>query len=152
MTEVGNEDELIADAQRVLGDGDPVLHAGSFGLQGFMKQTVGEVPGGEAAKRAAELQPMTTRLIVAVTATKIQVITWYTGDLPQRIIASFSRATTTARIKHWGPRRVLSLEDWATGAVMNLGATTGKMFASLGPDEAVLTALVPTREARPATA
>jgi hypothetical protein len=144
MTHVGNEAELIADAQRVLGDDEPVLHAGSFCLQGFMKQTVGNVPGGEAAKRAAELQPMTMYLIVAITPTKIHVVSWYTGDRPQRIVASFQRATTTAKIKHWGPRRVLSLKDMRTGAEMNLGATTGRMFASYGPDEAVLTELVPS--------
>jgi hypothetical protein len=144
MTHVGHEDELIANAQEVLGDGEPVLHAGSFGMQGFMKQTVGEVPGGEAAKRAAELQPMTMRLIVAVTATKIHVLTWLTTDLRQRVVATFDRATTTAKIKHWGPRRVLSLVDAATGAEMNLGATTGRMFASFEPDQAVLDALVPS--------
>jgi hypothetical protein len=144
MTHVGHEDELIADAQRVLSDDEPVLQAGAFCLQGFMKQTVGDIPGGEAAKRAAELQPMTTRLIVAVTPTRIHVLTWYTTDLGQRIVASFDRPTTTAKIKHWGPRRVLSLHDSATGAEMNLSATTGHGFPSAGPDEAVLAALLAT--------
>ena len=32
-----------------------------------MKQTVGTVPGGQDAKCSAELQPVTMRLIVAVT-------------------------------------------------------------------------------------
>lgn len=143
MTHVGSVDDLVADAQRVLGDGEPVVVAGAFCLQGFMKQTVGDVPGGEAAKRVAELQPMPTRLIVAVTATKIYVLTWETGDHPQRIVASFSRATTTATRKHFGPRRVLRLEDSATGAEMNLSASTGSVFPSTGPDNEVMDLLAP---------
>ena len=150
MTHVGSVPELVADAQRVLGDDDPVLVAGAFYLQGFMKQTVGNPPPGALAdgedvdtwRRAAELQPMTMRLIVAVTATKIHVLTWETGDHPQRIVASFTRATTTATRKHYGTRRVLRLEDSATGAEMNLSASTGRMFPSTGPDDEVLAELL----------
>jgi hypothetical protein len=69
---------MIVDAEAVIGDGDPVLHAGAFGLQGFMQQTVGGPPS--AAKDAAELRPLTTKLIVAVTATRIHVLNWDEGD------------------------------------------------------------------------
>jgi hypothetical protein len=141
VTHAGNETELIADAQAVLGDTDPVLHAGAFCLQGFMKQTVGGAPSPE--KDAAELRPMTTKLIVAVTATKIHVLNWDEGDNERWVVATFDRATTTGTIKHFGLTRVLRLEDSATGAEMNL-QVVGRLFAQSGPDANVLAALVPT--------
>ena len=145
MTHAGNEHEMSADAEAVLRDGDPVLAAGAFGLQGFMKQTVGGPPS--AARDAAELRPLTTRLIVAVTATKVHVLNWDEGDNDHRLVASFDRATTTASIKHFGFGRVLRLEDAATGAEMNLRASTGPMFPSSGPDADVIAALVPAAAA-----
>ncbi len=62
-------------------------------------------------------------------------------------MASFDRPTTTASIKHFGFGKVLALADSASGARMNLRATTGRVFAQSRPDAAVLAALVPTASA-----
>ena len=140
MRKSGDEPALIADAEGAVADGDPVLHAGVFGLQGFMSQTVGGPPS--AAKDAAEKRPLTTKLIVAVTATTVHVVNWDEGDNERRVVASFDRATTTARIKHFGIAPVLSLSDRATGARMNLRASVGGLFAASGPDQDVIRVLV----------
>ena len=50
MTDVGSVTELSANAQQVLGDEESAVGAGVFGLQGFMKQTVGDPPPGALAE------------------------------------------------------------------------------------------------------
>lgn len=162
MSEVGNENELIADAQQVIGDGETVRKAGVFGLQDLMHpmiagQTVGALAGHALAgtegavagvllggllarKAAAEERGVTLKLIVAVTDTKVHVLNW-DNDQENRLVATFDRATTTVTVKHFGLSRIVTIDDSATETQMKLHASASRVMAQSGPDADVLTEL-----------
>lgn len=163
MPAVGNQTELIADAQQELGHEEIVLNAGVFGLEDLTHDMVyGGTAGGLAAsmiggaeatavgtlfgsllakKAAAEARGVTLKLIVAVTAGRIHVLNWddRAGD---RQIACFNRATATVRVKHFGLSQIVTIDDAASGARMKLHAS--RVGEQSGPDAEVLAALTKT--------
>ncbi len=165
MPAVGNETELIAEAQQVLGHEEIVLSAGVFGLQdltydmvygGIAGGVAAEMIGGEevaavgtlfgsllAKKAAAEAQGVTLKLIVAVTAARIHVLNW-NDSAGDRQVASFNRATATVKVKHFGLSRIVTIDDAASGAHMKLHASASPLTAQTGPDQDVLAALTQT--------
>ncbi len=157
MTNARDEVELIAAAQQVVGDAEIVLAAGVFGPQDAMRPMVrgqivgamlggplGVMVGGEAARESyTEEHNITVKLNVAVTATKIYVIT-EADDAPSRIYETFDRATTTVGIKRFGVSRIVTLEDSAAGTSIRLHGAVARYLAQSGPDRDVITELTKT--------
>lgn len=166
MPAVGNETELIAEAQQVLGHEEIVLSAGVFGLADLMHDMVyGGTAGGLAASMvagngagaagvlfggllakhaAAKERGVTLKLIVAVTATKIHILNWDDGPGDDRQVACFNRATATVKVKHFGLSRIVTIDDAASGAHMKLHASASRAMAQSAPDQDVLAALTET--------
>lgn len=165
MPHVGDEAELIANAQPVVGV-EPIISAGVFGLQdlmlpwiaggtagglaagqlgGAMAGAAGILLGNLAAKHAAAKRAgVTLKLTVAVTASKIHVINWGDADDPTRIVASFDRETTTADVRKFGLSRIVALHDVATDTEMRLHASVARWTSQSGPDQDVLAELART--------
>lgn len=157
MTNARDEVELIAAAQQVVGDAATILSAGVFGPQDAMRtvvqgQTVGALVGGPlgaivggAAGRESygKEHDITMKLIVAVTATKVYVITC-ADDAPSRIYETFDRATTTVGVKRVGVSRIVTLEDSAAGTLIRLHGAVARYLAQSGPDKDVLAELTKT--------
>ena len=141
MTHIGNEPELIAKAQAVIGD-DPVLVAGVFGCEELVASQVaggtlgamalghanplasgiGAAVGGYTLRAAdARSQGMTLKLVVAVTASTIYVLNWSDDHGLDAVYRQFDRSSTTVAVKHFGLSRIVTLTDPATSD--RLGST-----------------------------
>ncbi len=154
MTNARDEAELIAAAQQVVGDAEIVLSAGIFGPQDAMKpvvqgQTVGAllagplgvlVGGAVGRESYGKEHDITMQLIVAVTATKVYVITCG-DDAPSRVYETFDRATTTVGVKRVGVSRIVTLEDSAAGTHIRLHGAVARYMPQSGPDEDVIAEL-----------
>lgn len=163
MTDKGNEEELIANALRTLGDEEEVLAAGMFGCQDLVApeiagqtsgallgdathnpggSAIGVLVGGLAAKKAAaEEKGITLKLVVAVTPTKIHILNWGEGTPEERHDIVFDRAHTEVKIKKWGLSRIIKLHDPDSGAGFNLQGSAGRLFSQSGPDKHVIEVL-----------
>jgi hypothetical protein len=163
MTKVSNEDELKADAQAALGDGETVLAAGVFSLEALLGGTLagtivggtaGQALGGAAGQLAgvvagayagreamAAHEGTTVKLILAVTETRLHLLRWGAGDASTREKMTFDRATTTVAVKKMGLSRIVTLDDSATGAHVSLHASVSAISAQSGPDKDVLALL-----------
>lgn len=154
-----SEDELIAEATGVLGDGTEVLAAGVFGLQdlvlaatagmvaggaatealGGAADVAGSVLGGMVAKKAtAESRGMTVQLVVAVTADEIVVLNRDTGGRLPDVVARFDRSTCEVTVKKMGLSRIVTLADPASGAQLVLTGTVAPFSALAKADKVVL--------------
>ena len=129
------EDELISEAQQVLGEDEKILAAGIFGLQddygkiaiaGVATGTVAGLAGldspleqGVAAGAAihatreheASEEGVTVRMLVAVTPTTIHVLDRSATGSTSRELRSFDRQTTAVQITKFGLSRHLNLAD-----------------------------------------
>ena len=146
---------LRAKAASVLGATEPLEAVGIFGLQsnylaltagGVVGSTVGGELGNLAGMHAArELDAaskgVSVRMLVAVTATHIQVLDWVTGSGPTRLMCSFNRVDTSVEIKKFGLSRRLNLHDRQSGESIGLTGSTSPMSAYAKADKAVLAAL-----------
>lgn len=155
MSIVGNEPELIVNAQAVLGPEEPVLHAGVFEPQDSMNRTLngqangalvggvaGAVVGGLLAHKAATAKEhVTSKVIVAVTDAHIHIVNWGDTPDPGRVAQTFDRSNTKVSIKHLGFARRLKLTDNETGTHLLLQGSAGRMISQSGPDQSVLDAL-----------
>lgn len=163
MTKVSNEDELKADAQAALGDGETVLAAGVFSLEallggmvagtivgsaagqalgGSAGQLVGVVAGNIAGRKAmAEHEDSTVKLILAVTATRLHLLRWGAGNALEREKMIFDRATTKVSVRKMGLSRIVTLDDPSTGAHVVLHASVSAISSQSGPDKDVLALL-----------
>jgi hypothetical protein len=116
MQHTSEQEGLIGTAQAVLGD-EPVIAAGVFALAGPA------LGAGTVASRPAASTAATTQLLVAATEEHIYVLRWATGPAQDRIVRTFDRATTEVQITTFGLSRIVSLEDPATDAKMQLHAS-----------------------------
>jgi hypothetical protein len=162
---MGNEAELVARAQSVLGPEHPVLAAGIFGLQdnyaaiavgGLASSAVAaELPGGAMTdgivgaagvhatrEVVAQSKGVTVRMLVAVTDDSIHLFALSaTGSEPGREVMTFSRATTRAEISKFGASRHLKLTDSAAGQEIGLTGSAAFFSSYAEADKAVLAAL-----------
>ena len=159
-----DENELIAEAERILGDDQTVVAAGYFGLtdlfaaqvaggtagattgglaaDGGLGTGLGAALGGAAAVKAfAESQGITVQLLVALTEQSIHVLNRDTdGRLPDRVV-SFDRHTATVRISKVGLSRIVEISD-GTGSRIELHGTVLSLSQLSKGDKAVLAELV----------
>jgi len=159
-----DENELIAEAEHILGDDQTVVAAGYFGLKdlfaaqvaggtagaaagklatdGGLAAGVGAALGGAAATRAfAESQGVTVQLLVALTEQSIHELNRDTGGrLPERVV-SFDRHTATVHISKVGLSRMVEISD-DSGARIELHGTALPLSQLSKGDKAVLAELV----------
>lgn len=159
-----DENELIAEAERILGGDPPVVAAGYFGLKDlFAAQVAGATAGAAAGKLAAdggvgagvgaalggaaavkafaESQGVTVQLLVALTEQSIHVLNRDTGGrLPERVV-SFDRHTATVHISKVGLSRMVEISD-DSGARIELHGTALPLSQLSKGDKAVLAELV----------
>jgi hypothetical protein len=160
MAHDNSPDGLAAEAAGVLGDAEPVIAAGVFGLQDLMlAQMAGNVAGGVAAsvadggvlggavatglgglaakKAAAEASGVTLQLLLAVTEHRLVVLNRDTGGRLPDVVASFDRATAQVQISKFGLSRLITLSDPSTGESLTLHGSTGP-FSSFSKSDAVV--------------
>jgi hypothetical protein len=155
-----HEDQLIQEAQGILGDDEQVLAAGYFALQdlvaaqiggttagaiggGLINETAGSALGaalgGISAKKAyAESKGVTVQLIVAVTESHIHVVNRDTDGRLGDHVASFERATCQVEIHKLGLARNIRLTDPASGACLELVGGVSPIAVTAKGDKAVL--------------
>ena len=157
-----DEQALIADVQNVLGGGDEILAAGIFGLQDdYAKLAVAGVATGaataalnvedplanaaafgvathETRRLNAEGQGLTTRMLVAVTASAIHILD--RNDLGQttRELLRFDRATTAVQVTKFGLSRHLNLTDAQAGTSIGLTGSAAFYVPETAGDKLVL--------------
>ncbi len=158
------EDELIAEAEGILGDGQSVVAAGYFGLRDLISAqiaggTVGSVAGGlasdgpfaaglgaglggaAAVKAYAESQGVTVQMVVAVTADAIHVLNRNTaGRLADRV-ATFDRHAAHVVVTKRGLSRIVEISD-TSGARITLEGSASPISQLAKGDKAVLAELV----------
>ena len=147
-----NEKALIDEALKVIGDKEEILAAGIFGLQDdYAKIAVAGVATGaaaaaldvsdplaqgavagatvhEARRLNAEGQGLTTRMLVAVTASAIHVLDRTELGTTTRELMRFDRATKAVYVTKFGLSRHLNLADESAG--MSIGLTGSAAFFS----------------------
>jgi hypothetical protein len=155
-----SEDQLIQEAQGILGDTEPVLAAGYFALHDLLvAQVVGGTTGavgasmvdgtagtalgagfgGLAAKKAtAEAHGVTIQLIVAVTEAHIHVLNRDTDGRLADHVAAFDRATCDVHVTKFGLSRNVTLTDPASGARLELIGGVSPLAVTSKGDKAVL--------------
>jgi hypothetical protein len=158
-----NEDQLIQEAQGILGPDEPVLAAGYFALHdlvvaqiagsatgavggSFLDSTagaaVGAAFGGLGAKKAlAESQGVTVQLLVAVTESHIHVLNRDTDGRLADQVARFDRAACEVTVTKFGLSRNVSLADTASGARLELVGGVSPIAVTSKGDKAVLALL-----------
>lgn len=154
------EDELIHEAQGILGDDEQVLAAGYFALRdlvgaqiaggtagavggSFLDSTAGSAIGAGlgqmAAKKAyAESQGVTIQLIVAVTEAHIHVLNRDTDGRLADQVARFDRGSCQVGIEKFGLSRHVTLTDPASGASLQLVGGVSPLAVTAKGDKAVL--------------
>jgi hypothetical protein len=155
-----DEDQLIQEAEGILGDGEHVLAAGYFALHDLVVAQIaggttgavggslldstagaalGAAFGGLTAKKAlAESQGVTIQLLVAVTDTGIHVLNRDTDGRLADQVARFDRATCTVGITKFGLSRNMTLTDPASGASLELVGGVSPIAVTAKGDKAVL--------------
>ncbi len=159
-----SEDELISEAEGILGDGESVLAAGYFGLRDLVAAqiaggTAGGVAGSLAAdgpvaaglgaglggaaavKAYAESQGVTVKMVVAVTAEAIHVLNRDTdGRLADRVV-TFDRHDAHVVVSRRGLSRIVDISD-DSGARIVLEGSASPISQLAKGDKAVLAELV----------
>lgn len=155
-----SEDQLIHEAQGILGDEEQVLAAGYFALHDLLAAqiaggTTGAIGasmvdstagtalgagfGGLAAKKAAaEAQGVTIQLIVAVTEDHIHVLNRDTDGRLADHVAAFDRTTCEVDVTKFGLSRNVRLTDPASGARLDLVGGVSPLAVTSKGDKAVL--------------
>lgn len=157
----GSEEDLIAEAVGILGDSEPVLAAGHFGLANLVVAQMAGLSGAgmatslldaspitdgvigglgafAATKAAAEAQGVTMKLLVAVTADNIHVLNRDTGGRLTSQVTSFPRAEVDIEISKMGLSRFLELTDRTTGNKIKLHGSVSRISAQSKGDKVVL--------------
>ena len=157
-------EDYIAEAQALIGPEETVEAVGVFGLQDDYK---GIALGGVATalvtpdnagpglagvgagasiaisrERNAEAQGVTVRMLLAVTAQAIHVMSMHQlGGGPQQLLMSFDRAGTEVEVHRFGLSRHIKLTDPETGQHLGLVGNTARFTYGAKGDKAVLEAL-----------
>ena len=145
-----DEKTLIDEAAAVIGGGEEILAAGIFGLQDdYVKLAVAGVATGTAAdaldvtgplaqgavagatihetrRLNAESKGLTTRMLVAVTASAIHILDRSELGTTTRELLRFARATTAVQVTKFGLSRHLNLADESAGT--SIGLTGSAVF------------------------
>lgn len=160
--------DLSQSAEAIIGDDEPILAAGIFGLEDSKAAVavasapgtaVGEVifdsalaagfdaaaTGHTSRELVAGSDGVTVRMLVTVTARRIHVLDWISGSGPTRELMSFDRATTEVQISKLGLSRHLNLSDSATGASLALTGSTAFFSVVAKGDKSVLRLLTEHR-------
>ncbi len=159
-----DENELIAEAERILGEGESVVAAGYFGLRELVAaQIAGSTAGGAAGSLAAdepiaaglaaglggaaavkafaESQGVTVQMVVAVTPDAIHVLNRDTeGRLANRLV-TFDRNDAHVVVTKRGLSRIVDISD-ASGAQITLEGSASPISQLAKGDKAVLAELV----------
>jgi hypothetical protein len=105
------------------GIGGSVL-GGALGGSGA-GNVLGSVAGMQVAEhRNAEQQGLSRQLAVAITPTKIHVISRHAGGTEATRVVSFDRDTCQVEVKNFGIGKFVHLTDPTDGHHVNLGAST----------------------------
>ena len=145
-----DEKTLIDEAAAVIGGGEEILAAGIFGLQDdYVKLAVAGVATGTAAdaldvtgplaqgavagatihetrRLNAESKGLTTRMLVAVTASAIHILDRSDLGTTSRELMRFARAMTAVQVTKFGLSRHLNLADESAGT--SIGLTGAAVF------------------------
>lgn len=161
---MNDPETLRAKAVSILGDAEPVVAAGIFGMQdNYLALTAGGVVGSSVAggvgggvaggvagnvlgmhaarELNAQSHGVTLRMLVAVTPTQIHILGWQTGSGPTQLLRTFDRSATSVEIKKFGLSRRLHLTDRNSGDSLALTGSASALSAETKGDKAVLTAL-----------
>lgn len=160
-----DEQALIDEARGVIGDSEEILAAGIFGLQdNYVALAVAGVATGSAAaaldatgplaqgavagvtihetrRLTAESKGLTTRMLVAVTATAIYVLDRTELGATTRDLMRFDRATTAVQVTKFGLSRHLNLADELAGQSIGLTGSAAFYVPETAGDKLVLHAL-----------
>jgi hypothetical protein len=157
-----DEKTLIDEASKILGDSEEILAAGIFGLQDdYAKIAVAGVATGAAAgalgatsplaqgavagatvhetrRLNAESKGLTTRMLVAVTASAIHILDRSELGTTSRELLRFARATTAVQVTKLGLSRHLNLADESAGTSIGLTGSAAIFSPEAAGDKLVL--------------